>query len=100
MICLPESAELLFAGASGVYIPQRFASEVIREYVHGVSSEDWAILEAGPEHDHYWDTWADVLDSAELWVPVQFTENTVKVHHLYQDGDLWIIPEDAEWPEE
>jgi hypothetical protein len=97
---LPESAELLFTDASGIYIPQRFATEIIREYVHEVSSEEWAILEAGPDHEWYWETWSDVEQNAEVWVPIQFTPNTVKVHKLYQDGDLWMVPEDAEWPED
>jgi hypothetical protein len=25
-----------------------------------VSDKDWAILEAGPDHELYWDTWSEV----------------------------------------
>lgn len=82
--------------ARGVFIPRDFANSFIdrAKHVAGVSDEDWAILEAGPDHEHYWDTWADVCDSA-----VVTDENGVKFT-LHQDGDLWLIPEGMEWSEE
>ena len=91
---LPESAELLLDGARGIYIPQNFAEIVKRECVEGVSEEQWAIFEAGPEHEWYWEAWDEVLNSAIVTNP-----STHERFTLYQDGDLWLIPEDAEWPD-
>ena len=90
---LPESAELFLDGARGQYIPQNFAEIVIRECVEGVTDEDWECLEAGPEHEWYWEAWNNVLNRAILTNPSgeRFT--------LYQDDDLWMIPEDADWPD-
>ena len=96
---LPEDAELLFTDASGIYVGQRFANEIARYYVQGVTSEEWAVLEEGPEHEWYWDVWSDVEQNAEIHLPIQFTPGVVKVYKLYQDGDVWMVPEDAEWPE-
>ena len=91
---LPESAELFLDGARGIYLPQNFAEIVKRERVEGVSEEQWAILEAGPEHEWYWEAWDEVLNSAIVTSPP-----TNERFALYQDGDLWLIPEDAEGPD-
>jgi hypothetical protein len=81
----------LFADSSrGVYIPQYFAENVRREYVSGVSDEDYATLKAGPDHEHYWDAWADVLDNAKIMEP------KVGECYLHQDGDLWVVPVEKE----
>ncbi len=80
----------------GVYIPQSFAQSFAdrAKHVANVSDEDWAILEAGPDHEFYWDTWNDVEQSA-----IVTDENGVKFR-LHQDGDLWLIPEGMEYDEE
>jgi hypothetical protein len=83
-------AELFCDGASGIYIPQRFAQEVKRSLVDGVSVWAWLTLEAGPEHEDYWMAWEQVLDNARL------THPTLGECHLYQDGDLWVVPCKAE----
>ena len=84
--------ELLFDDASGIYIPQRFAQEIDREAVTGVSEEDFEILN-DPDHEFYWDAWADVLDTAII-TDIHGTQYT-----LYQDGDVWLIPIGMEWSE-
>ena len=102
---LPESAELFLDGARGIYIPRDFALIVRRDHVEGVSEEDWAILKAGPPggvlneegyegYEDYWNVWEDVLNDAVLTGP-----DTGIQYYLYQDGDLWLIPTDAEWPD-
>ena len=74
--------ELLVDSRHGQYVPQVFAETVRRElFGETISAEDWAILEAGPEHESYWDCWHDVLSSAE-------TDDGVS---LWQDGDLWAV---------
>ena len=85
-----SNATLLVDSASGVYVPQRFAEVIKRDCVTGVSDEDYKVLEAGPEHEHYWDAWADVLDNAAVNCP------KLGKCYLYQDGDLWIVPESPE----
>ena len=77
MIC----AELFADSARGIYIPQHFAESADRDKFTGIDEEQWAILEVGPDHEHYWDVWDEVLDNAET------TCGAV----LYQDGDLWLI---------
>ena len=77
---------VLFAdSARGIYIPQHFAQAADRSKFTGINAEQWSILEAGPEHGHYWEAWDEVLDGAE----------TECGGVLWQDGDLWIL-----WPEQ
>jgi hypothetical protein len=83
------NAILYASSARGIYIPQFFAESVIRENVQGVPEEDWAILEAGPDHEWYWEAWNDVCDNALLVSP-----DTAAQYRLWQDGDLWLIPEE------
>lgn len=80
-----ENMQLLIDGHHGIYVPQVFAETVKREYVKNVSQSDWDILLAGPDHEHYWDTWADVLDNAEL-ISKFGNDN----YRLWQDDDLFI----------
>jgi hypothetical protein len=75
---------LLFDSARGVYIPRDFANEIKRECVTGIDAETFATLEAGPDHESYWDAWSDVLDRATL--TIGGSEYT-----LQQDGDLWAL---------
>lgn len=75
--------------ARGIYIPQHFAESVNVDMLSGVDSADMDILRAGPDHENYWDSWQDVLDSAEL------TDSDGNVWILHQDGDLWVIARDA-----
>ena len=99
MCQLPENAELYLDGSRGQYIPQNFIEITKPECINenGIISPwtDWKeILLAGPDHEFYWDVWIDVCDT------VTITDPTIDVEfNLYQDGDLWIIPVDAEWPE-
>ena len=85
---------LWLSDSRGVYIPRDFAQSFTdrAKYVSGVSDEDWKILEAGPTHDDYWETWDDVLRNAV----VENTSTGVK-YTLEQQGDLWLIPEGMVW---
>lgn len=77
-------------GWRGIYIPRDFAESFGNDgrmkSVFNVSDEEWKVLEAGPNHDHYWDVWDEVLQKAEIVFP---DNNT---YRLYQDNDLWLIP--------
>lgn len=87
---------LWLSDALGVYIPRAFANSFNdrSKHVTGVSDEDWAILEVGPEHEQYWDAWLEVCEKA-----VVTDENGVK-YFLNQDGDLWLVPDGMIWDEE
>lgn len=87
MYDIPQNAELFADSNRGVYIPQHFAESVVRELVSGVSDNEWKTLEAGPDHEFYWDTWNDVEQNAVL------KDKDGKTWKLYQDGDLWLIPD-------
>lgn len=78
---LPAIA-LLLDSARGVYIPQNFA-EFDTDKWH-VSASDKACLQAGPEHEFYWETWDTVLSNAHY-------EHNGNTWRLYQDGDLWAL---------
>lgn len=83
---------LWLSDARGIYIPRDFAQSFAdrSKHVSGVSEEEWQILEQ-PDHEHYWDVWNDVEQSA-----IVTDENGVKFR-LYQDGDLWLVPDGMEW---
>lgn len=84
---------LFLSDAHGIYLPRDFASSIKRESVTGVSAEEWQALEAGPDHEWYWDTWNSVCDHALI------TDADGTVYRVYQDGDCWLIPEGMEWNE-
>lgn len=83
---------LWLSDARGVYIPRDFAASFVdrARAVSGVSDEDWAILDEGPDHDWYWEAWSDVCDNAIV------TDGTDQ-YTVYQDGDCWLIPVGMEW---
>ena len=76
-----KQAELFSDSARGVYIPQHFAESANRDKFKYIDKEQWGILESGPETEHYWDVWDEVLSDAE----------TDCGGVLHQDGDLWIV---------
>lgn len=87
--------ELFLSDTRGVYIPRDFAQCVHREQVIGVSPEDWEVLEAGPDHEWYWETWQSVCDNAVIT-----SKESGTVYTLDQNGDLWIIERGAEYNEQ
>lgn len=84
---------VLFDSAGGIYIPQRFAREMDRAHVTGVSESDYATLAMGPEHPDYWEVWDDVLRLATL----RLNDGTRVT--LYQDGDVFYTERGAEYCE-
>ena len=75
----------LIDGARGIYVPQAFAQAFAHDE-WGFDAETWAILEAGPDHEHYDETWTEVLDGAIYNGPVDELKGAV----LFQDGDLFV----------
>jgi hypothetical protein len=82
--------ECFLSDARGIYIPHDWANMIDRERVTGVTAEDFAILEAGPDHELYWDVWSDVLDNAEA------TDDSGTVWRFEQDGDCWMVEKAGE----
>lgn len=50
---------LLIDGNRGIYVPQAYA----QEYPDTLDACDRDILLSGPEHEYYWDTWDNVINS-------------------------------------
>jgi hypothetical protein len=84
---------LFLSDARGVYIPRDFAASFgdRSKSVTGVSDENWAILDAGPDHEWYWDAWTEVCDHAVV------TDAHGSAYFVYQDGDCWLIPKGMDW---
>jgi hypothetical protein len=82
-----SNAELFLDSNRGIYIPRDFAEQVRHELVENVTAEDWDILQAGPDHELYWDVWNDVEQKAVI-------DDGNRKFTLYQDGDLWLVPLD------
>lgn len=80
----------------GIYIPRDFAKSFANrdKHVTGVSTKYWAILEAGPDHELYWDTWSSVCDTAII------TDDNGHKFRVYQDGACGLVPEGMEWNDE
>ena len=73
--------ELLVDDHHGQYIGQVFAETIKRELFPTITAEDWAILEAGPEHEEYFNVSAE-LDQHE-------TEDGVSL--WWHEGALWAV---------
>jgi hypothetical protein len=86
---------LYLSDARGVYIPRDFAAGTRRDCVTGISDDDWQILSDGPDGEVYWDAWDAVCSDATVTDPDSGTRYT-----LYQDGDLWLVPEGMEFDED
>ena len=78
-----EAIILLISSESGIYIPQRFVSEMNLEAFSGLP-EDISDLD-DPDSDTYWDTWISVLDNAT------HTSKEGHEYRLWQDGDLFLV---------
>jgi hypothetical protein len=76
-----DNLVLLVNGAHGVYVPKVFAEFDLGDW-KGIAKEDIEILKAGPDREHYWDAWQNILDNARTLV-------NGREYALYQDGDLW-----------
>lgn len=83
---------LYLSDARGIYIPRDFATDTRRDCITGLADDVLPILEAGPEHEWYWDAWTDVENNARVTDPTTGT-----VYTVFQDGDCWLIPVGMEW---
>ena len=101
---MPKRPEMLLwlSDARGQYIPRDFAKSFAdrAKHVAGVTDEQWAILESGPEggmdsddnaSEWYWEVWGEVCDDAIV------TDTNGDKFRIYQDGDCWLVPVNMEW---
>ena len=79
-----SGAILLVRDVHGINIPRWFATKY-DPASWGICDADIEILQAGPDHDLYWDAWEDALRDARH-------HYDDRVWCLYQDGDLWAVP--------
>lgn len=90
------SMMLWLSDARGIYIPRDFANSFTdrAKSVAGVSEKQWEILEAGPDHEWYWETWDEVCNNAVI------TDDEGVKYFVHQDGDCWLVPEGMEWSDD
>jgi len=84
---------LWLSDSLGQYIPRDFTTTLDRVRVAEVDDEDWMALEAGPDHEHYWDAWLEVERKALIVLDDG-------VYRIHQEGDCWLIPVGMEWDHE
>ena len=92
---IPDGSLLYLSEARGIYIPRDFATDTYPECISGVSAGDMDILQAGPDHEWYWEAWESVLNNAVITA-----RDSGKQYTVYQDGDCWLVPVGAEWQED
>ena len=92
-----NDARLILSDSHGVYIPQLFCADIDAADAAriGVDFTDVQCCQAGPtpSNEWYWEAWQAILDSA-----VVIDDNGTR-WCLYQDGDLWELPEGCELPD-
>ena len=87
---------LVLSDTHGIYIPQIWCEDIDKNAAEQYGINLWSLeqCQAGPDAEHYWDAWNDILDS------VAVTDENGVTWRLYQNGDLWEVPDGFEWPEE
>ena len=73
----------------GIYIPQRWCDDIAEPdcAALGIDWRDVQACQAGPDTEWYWEAWQSILDSAAM------TDDNGTTWRLYQDGDLWEVPD-------
>jgi hypothetical protein len=79
-----SAINLLVSDSHGVYVPQAFREKFDLALWDGIRDNEIEAIEAGPDHEWYWEAWNDILNSAT------YTQDG-DTYRLWQDGDLWAI---------
>lgn len=61
----PPHRVCLLDACNGHHLPQRLA-DLFSARRLGIAYTDWLTLRSGPDAPHYWETYQDVLDMAQL----------------------------------
>lgn len=90
--------ELLVNDAHGIYVIQQFVKKYLSYIVNRCElQEDIDIVFDGPEHEDFYDAWANLLDKVQL---TNDKGEKFTIGNLGDRGDLWAIPEGYEYPDE
>lgn len=87
---IKDSAVLIADSHHGIYTPKLVVDGELSNTTwdwSGVDKEDIKSIQNGPDDDWYWDAWANVIDN------VSITGLDGTKYFLYQNDDLWAIPE-------
>lgn len=95
---ITNELELLVDGHHGIYIAQIFC-QTYAAYITNMDKvkEDFDTCLAGPDHEDYFEAWADLMDNVEF---TNDRKEKYTVGNLGECGDLWAIPDGYEYPEE
>ena len=90
--CKPEPA-LVLADHHGIYIPQLWCAGIDQEEAEllCIDWQDVQTCQAGPGQGWYWEAW-EAIERCASW-----TDQHGTTWGLYQDGDLWEVPEGYDW---
>lgn len=84
---------LWLSDSRGIFAPRDFAKSFDDrdKRVANVFPAEWQVLEDGPDHEHYWEVWDDVMRDAVV------TDERGNRYRIWQDSDVWLIPMGMEW---
>jgi len=88
---------LIASDNHGIFIPQLIAKGELDNpnwNWDGVTEHSKQALLNGPDDESYWGAWDEAERNVRITVPT-----TGIVYYLYQDGDLWAVPEGQDFPE-
>lgn len=74
----------------GIYSGQIFAQSLDFSQVEGISQDDWDILLAGPDHEHYVEVWADELQN------VIVKDSNGKRFLVWENEGIFLYPEEIQ----
>ena len=80
---MTTAIHILLDSNRGIYIPRDFEAGILWRDFDNVPN-DIEVLK-NPDHENYWDVWADVIDNA-TW-----TDKDGNTFILYQDGDVFLM---------
>lgn len=91
----PPEPVLVLNDGHGIYIPKMWCSDISESDCERLGITWWAVqqCQAGPDAEHYWDAWNDILCNCQM------TDDKGVTWRLHQDGDLWEVADGYEWPD-
>ena len=91
----PPEPTLVLSDTHGIYIPQLWCADITEAECSRLSVDWWDVQQckAGPDAEHYWLAWDNILRDCE------FTDDKGVVWRLHQDGDLWEVADGYQWEE-
>ena len=90
---IPDNSILFADESRGINIPLFFITsfDQYKNDLVNVDRDDLNTIANGPDDEYYWDAWQSILDNATV------IDHDGNEYTMFQDGDLWLIPVNAEW---